>query len=169
MSDPVRAAYAAGLAMLARRELSEAQIRERLRRKGHDAGAVDEAVARLRAARAIDDRRVAVSAARTEAQIRSRGRAYVLRRLAALGIPPDLAADAVDEVFGALDESALLARALARRLRGPSATIQDAAHFRRLYQQLVRQGFPPSAVIAALKARAKAGHAIDDSGTRNED
>ena len=36
MSDPVRAAYAAGLAMLSRRELSEAQIRERLRRKGHD-------------------------------------------------------------------------------------------------------------------------------------
>jgi regulatory protein len=169
MSDPVRAAYSAGLAMLARRELSEAQIRERLRRKDHDAGVVDEAVARLRAAGAVDDRRVAVSAARTEAQVRSRGRTYVVRRLATLGIPPDVATEAVDEVFGALDESALLARALARRLRGPSATIRDSAHFRRLYQQLIRQGFSPSAVISALKARAKADEVTDDRGTRDED
>jgi regulatory protein len=169
MSDPVRAAYSAGLAMLARRELSEAQIRERLRRKDHDVGAIEEAVARLRAARAVDDRRVAVSAARTEAQVRSRGRAYVLRRLAALGIPPDLAADAVSEVFDAIDESALLGRALARRLRGPAATIHDPAHFRRLYQQLVRQGFAPHAVISALKARTKAGDLGDDPGAGNED
>jgi len=162
MGDPVRAAYSAGLAMLARRELSEADIRERLRRKDHEAGAVDEAVARLRSAGALDDRRVAMSAARTEARVRSRGRAYVLRRLAAMGISPDLARDAVDQVYGALDESALLARALARRLRGPSATIRDSAHLRRLYQQLVRQGFAPSAVITALKARAKAGHVPED-------
>jgi len=155
MSDPVRAAYSAGLALLARRELSEAQIRERLRRKDHDACAVDGALARLRSAGALDDRRVAMSAARTEAHVRSRGRGYVLRRLAAMGISPDLAAEAVDEVFGALDESALLARAISRRLRGPSAAIEGPAHFRRLYQQLVRQGFAPSAVISALKARSR--------------
>jgi hypothetical protein len=79
-----------------------------------------------------------------------------------MGISPDLARDAVDQVYGALDESALLARAIARRLRGPSATIRDSAHLRRLYQQLVRQGFAPSAVITALKARAKAGHVPED-------
>jgi len=161
MSDPVRAAYSAGLAMLARRELSEAQIRDRLRRKDHEAGAVSEAIARLRAAGAVDDRRVAFSAARTEAQIRSRGRGYVLRRLQAMGVAADTAAEAVDEVFGALDESALLSRALARRLRGPGATIRDPAHFRRLYQQLVRQGFSPSAVISVLKVRAKASDVPD--------
>jgi regulatory protein len=162
MSDPVRAAYAAGLAMLARRELSEARIRERLRRKEHGAAAIDAAVVRLREAGAVDDRRVAMSAARTETFVRSRGRGYVLRKLEALGIAPDTAAEAVDEVFSALDESALLSRALSRRLRGPSAAIRDQAHFRRLYQQLVRQGFSPSAVIAVLKARAKAGNVPDD-------
>ena len=162
MNDPVRAAYAAGLALLARRELSEAQIRERLRRKDHAAEAIDRAVARLREAGAVDDRRVATSAARTEAQIRSRGRGYVLRKLQSLGIPADTAADAVDDVFGALDESALLARALSRRLRGPSAPIRDQAHFRRLYQQLVRQGFQPSAVLAALKARSRASVVPDE-------
>jgi regulatory protein len=162
MSDPVRRAYAAGLALLARRELSEAQIRERLRRKEHAAEAIDHAIVRLRDAGAVDDRRVAVSAARTEAQVRSRGRGYVLRKLQSIGIAADTAADAVDEVFGALDEPALLARALSRRLRGPSAPIRDQAHFRRLYQQLVRQGFQPSAVLSALKARAKATDVPDE-------
>jgi regulatory protein len=162
MRDPVRAAYAAGLAMLARRELSEARLRERLRRKDHGDDAVDAAVARLREAGALDDRRVAVSAARTEAQIRSRGRSYVLRKLEALGISTEIAADAVDEVFGSLDESALLVRALSRRLRGPSPSIRDQAHFRRLYQQLIRQGFQPSAVIAALRQRARSAHVPDD-------
>jgi regulatory protein len=162
MSDPVRAAYAAGLAMLARRELSEKQLRERLRRKDHGAEAIERAVERLRETGAVDDRRVAVSAARTEAQVRSRGRGYVLRKIESIGIAPEVAAAAVDEVFGALDEQALLARALSRRLRGPSAAIRDQAHFRRLYQQLVRQGFQPSAVLSALKARAKAADAPDE-------
>jgi regulatory protein len=155
MNDPVRAAYSAGLAMLSRRELSEAQLRERLRRKGHDAGAIDAAVERLKEVRALDDRRVALAATRTEAQVRSRGRAYVLRRLQFIGIASELAEEAVNEVFGALDEDALLSRAIGRRLRGPGARIRDAAHFRRLLQQLVRQGFPASKVIPALKARAK--------------
>ncbi len=162
MSDPARSAYSAGLAMLARRELSEAQIRERLARKEFGPDAIGEAVARLREAKAIDDRRVALSLARTETQVRTRGRGYVLRRLQSIGIAQELAKEAVDEVFGALDESALLERALARRLRGPRARIQDQAQFRRLLNQLVRQGFQPSAVIAALKARSRRDAVADE-------
>jgi regulatory protein len=163
MNDSVRAAYAAGLAMLARRELSEAQVRERLARKEHDPAAIDAAVERLVAVRAIDDRRVAAAAALTAARVKSRGRARVLREVQALGIPADIADEAVNQVFGAIDESALLDRALARRLRGPAARIRDAAHFRRLLQQLVRQGFAPGAVIAALKARARRDDVPDES------
>jgi regulatory protein len=162
MSDPARAAYAAGLAMLSRRELSEAQIRERLRRKDHPPDAIDAAIGRLKDVRALDDRRVALAAARTEAQVRSRGRGYVLRRLQYIGIASDTAEEAVNEVFGALDEQALLDRAIGRRLHGPGARIRDAAHFRRLLQQLIRQGFVPSKVIAALKARAKRDDVPDE-------
>jgi regulatory protein len=161
MSDPARAAYSDGLAMLARRELSEAQLRERLARRDHAAEAVEAALVRLRETGAVDDRRVALGAARTEAQVKSRGRARVLRRLQSLGIPADVAAAAVDEVFRSLDEAALLDRALARRLRGPSAQIRDAAHFRRLHQQLIRQGFSPSAITAALRARTRHGAVPD--------
>jgi regulatory protein len=152
-SDPARAAYAAGLAMLARRELSETQIRERLARRDHPSYAIDEAVARLLAAGALDDRRVALAIARTEAHVRSRGRARVVQRIRAAGIGAEVAKQAADEVFGALDEGELLEHALSRRLRGPAGRILDASHFRRLHQQLVRQGFSPSAVTAVLRAR----------------
>jgi SOS response regulatory protein OraA/RecX len=138
------------------------QVRERLRRKEHTPEAIDGAIERLKDVRALDDRRVALSAARTEAHVRSRGRAYVLRRLQFIGIPSGIAGEAVAEVFGALDEQALLERAISRRLRGPGARIRDAAHFRRLVQQLLRQGFPASSAIAALKARAKAADVPDD-------
>ncbi len=152
MSNPT---YSAALAMLARRELSERQLRERLERREHPPTAIDEAVTRLRASGLLDDRRVARAAARVEAQVRSRGRLRVLQRLHALGIAPEVAAEAADEVFQGIDEEDLLEAAIGRRLRGASPRIRDAAHFRRLHQQLVRQGFAPSAVTRALKQRWK--------------
>ena len=163
MSDPIRSAYAAALAMLSRRELSEAQLRDRLAKKEHEADAIDAAIARLRAAGVVDDRRVALATARTEAAVRSRGRARVLLKLRAIGIPPDIADAATDEVLGSLDETAVITRAIERRLRPAGATIRDAAHFRRLLQQLIRQGFSPSLAISALKARAKRDAVPDDS------
>ena len=45
--------------MLARRELSEAQLRQRLARRQHDPDAIEEALTRLKAERSLDDERVA--------------------------------------------------------------------------------------------------------------
>ncbi len=157
----MRSAYAEGLRLLARRELSEAQVRERLARKAFEPAEVDEAVVRLERAGALDDRRVAVAAARTEALVKHRGRLRILRHLGSIGIAPAIASSAVDEVFGAIDEPALIERALARRLRGPRARIEDASHFRRLHQYLIRQGFHPAAVTALLRRRSRPGAAPD--------
>lgn len=163
MSDAARAAYAAALAMFARRELSEAQVRERLARKEHPPEAIEDAILRLRAAGVVDDRRVALAAARTEVAVRSRGRARVMLRLQAIGIPHDVAREAADEVMAGIDEAGLLDRAVARRLRG--SAIRDASHFRRLFQQLIRQGFSPAAVSKALRARGRHESAPDDETT----
>lgn len=163
MSDADRAAFTAGLNMLARRELSEAQVRERLARKEHPPESIDHAVERLRSCRALDDTRVALALARTEAQIKVRGRSRILRQLQAKGITPEAARAAVDQVFETVDEKAHLERALSRRLRGANAFVRDQAHFRRLYQQLVRQGFSSSAVVAALKAHSKRASLPDDA------
>jgi regulatory protein len=152
MADAAQRAYIAGLKMLARRELSERQLRERLARREHPPDAVDAAIARLQETRALDDARVAHALARMEVHIKRHGRMRAQRELERSGVAPSLAQHALDEVFDALDPDALLETALARRLRD-GQTIDDDATFRRLYRFLLGQGFESDRVIRALKRR----------------
>lgn len=140
--------------MLARRELSERQIRQRLARKGHDEQAVDAAVARLREERAIDDARVAEAIARTESAVKRRGRVRVRLQIERAGIAPSVAKRAVDEVFGGLDDAALVEASLAKRLRGRER-IADDREFQRLYRYLIGQGFDADQVMKALGAHRR--------------
>src|SRR5437868_4411618 len=110
--------YLAAVKMLARRELSEAQVRQRLARKEFDPDAIESAIARLRQERAIDDARVAGAIARTEISIRRRGRLRVRRQIEQAGVASATARRAVDEAFEAIDADALLEASLAKRLRG---------------------------------------------------
>ena len=146
-------AYVAGLKMLGRRELSEAQVRTRLARKEFESEDIDSAVARLRRERALDDHRTALACARTEVRIKHRGRARVLRQVESLGIARTVAREAVAEVFGELDENVLLEQALERRLRrGP---LTDLATARRVHRYLLAQGFDPARVSSAIRGRIK--------------
>jgi regulatory protein len=142
-------AYIDALKMLGRRELSEAQLRQRLARREHPPDDIDIAVARLREERAIDDLRAAEAIARTQTTIKRRGKLRVRRQIEQAGIHPATARRAVDEAFGALDPDALLEASLARRLHGRDQ-IADEAERRRLYRYLTGQGFEPDRVIEAL-------------------
>ena len=146
-------AYVDGLRMLARRELSEAQVRQRLARKEHPDDEIEAAVARLRAERAIDDERVAEAIAHTEVSIRRRGRLRVRRQIEQAGITPAIARRAIDAVYSEVDGDALLQACLARRLRG-DRPIAGQAEFQRLYRYLTTQGFEADLVLRALKARS---------------
>ena len=160
MPDDDSRAYVVGLTMLARRELSEAQVRTRLARRGYDDQDVDAAVARLKRERAIDDRRTALACARTEVRIKQRGRLRVQRQVESLGIDRRVAREAVAEVFADLDEAHLLEQALEKRLRrGP---IADAAAANRVRRYLLVQGFNPAEVSAALRKRTKHSPVTDD-------
>jgi regulatory protein len=145
-SDP---AYLDGLKMLARRELSEAQVRQRLARREHSADDIEAAVARLRDERAIDDARAAEAIARTETALRRRGKARVRMQIARAGIANAVARDAIDRVFSEVDDDALMEAALASRLRGRAA-IGDDRELARLYRHLVAQGFEPDRVRRRL-------------------
>jgi regulatory protein len=147
-------AYLDALRMLARRELSEAQIRQRLARREHDPDLIDEAAARLKEERALDDVRVAEAIARTETSVRKRGRLRVMRKIESAGISKSIAKQAVDAVYGALDADALLEAALAKRLRGRGG-ISDHHEFNRLYRYLIGQGFEPARVLATLRRKQK--------------
>jgi regulatory protein len=147
-------AYVDGLKMLARRELSEQQVRQRLARKGHDQQAIDEAVARLRDERAIDDARVAGAIARTETTTKRHGKLRVRMQIERAGIARETAKSAVDDAFETIDDDALIEASLARRLRGHE-TIQDDREFQRLYRYLSGQGFDSDRIMKALTARRR--------------
>ncbi len=151
MTPPPRA-YLTGLRLLARRELTTAQLRARLMRRGLEPDDVDAALARLRADGALDDRRAARAYASAAVRIKGRGPLRVRRELDALGLDEDTVRAAVDEAFEDADEATLLDRAIDRRLRGP---IRDQGHLRRLHQYLVRLGFGPAAALAALRRRRR--------------
>ena len=145
-------AYIDGLKMLGRRELSEKQVRQRLARKEHEPDEIEEAVTRLREERAINDVRVAEAIARTETGIRKRGKIRVRMQLERAGIAKDVAKQALDEVFGALDEEALIVGSLRKRLRGRES-IADDREFQRLFRYLIGQGFESDIVMRTLRAK----------------
>ena len=138
------------LRLLASRDISTSQLRERLLRRGLPASEIERAITRLTAAGLLDDARVAVAHARRAVQVKLRGRRRARQELHALGIDPPVANRALAAVFDEVDEGAVLERAVAGRVEGP---IRTRAEFRRLHRALLRQGFPPDEVTAALFAR----------------
>jgi regulatory protein len=145
--------YLTALKMLGRRELSEAQLRQRLLRRQHDPDAIEAALTRLKSDRSLDDERVAGAIARSETNLKKRGRYRVTRQIEAAGIAPSIAKRVVDETFAAIDGDDLLVQALGRRLRGRTS-IADDREFHRLYRYLVAQGFEPDRVLALLRSRS---------------
>jgi regulatory protein len=151
-------AYIDGLKLLARRELSREQVRQRLLRR-HAADLVDEAIARLSEEKAIDDTRVAEAIARTQTSVRGRGRQRVRMEIERAGIDKSTARRVVEEVFAGLDDDALLEAALSRlsrlsrlsqRLRSAGAMTDDR-QLARLYRRLVAEGFDADRVRASLR------------------
>lgn len=144
-------AYLTALTMLGSRELSEAQVRTRLVRRKFEADDIDEAIDRLLRDGTLNDRRVALAAARLESSIRHRGRARVLQKLRQLGIDSSTAESAVTEVFAEVDEGAILDRALERRLRGQTPKSLDEKGRARIIRGLVAQGFSIEAIVKRLR------------------
>src|SRR5262245_36621035 len=143
-------AYTTALHWLSRRELSEAQLRTRLARKFNQSE-IDDAIARLASDRTLDDKRVAVAAARREGALRNRGRRRVLQRVQQLGVSATIAKAAVDEVFADIDETAQLDRAIEKKLKGADPRELDAKVQARIIRSLVGQGFDSDRVYDRLR------------------
>ena len=154
--------YTLCLKWLGARELTEFQIRQRLRSRQVLPEMIDATVDRLRRGGALDDRRTALACARTHALVKRHGRTRIMRELEAIGIDRDLARGAVQNVFEQVDERALMERALAGRTGRRTRSLIDRSEYRRLFAYLVRQGFEPSAVHALLRARSRGAARQDD-------
>ena len=152
---PERTAYVDGLRLLARRDLSVKQLRARLLDRDHAPEDVERAVALLLENRALDDARVAAACVRTALKVKGRGRLRIRRELQEMGIDGDVANAALAEAFGDVDERALVRDAIRKKLRG--GKIVSPADYARVFQYLMRQGFSPETVTAALRSARKPG------------
>ena len=144
-------AYTVALTLLSARELSESQLRARLKRRKLDDADIDSAVGRLKADRTLSDRRVAVAIARMESSIKRRGRARIIQKIRQAGIDNQIADDAVKEVFQDVDESELLDQAFERKMRGKTVKDLDERGRARIVRAMVGQGFSFDAVMKRLK------------------
>jgi regulatory protein len=138
------------LRLLARRELSVKELRDRLVDREHPTEEIDRAIEHLLETQALDDARVARAYARTASKVKGRGRLRVMRELNAMGIAKETASEAVADVFADVDERSLIAKALQKKMRG-RPRVANAAEHARLYQYLMRQGFTPAGIVAALR------------------
>jgi regulatory protein len=153
--SPEDRCYAAALRLLGYRFRSEAELCKRLIEKGHDRGAIDDAVARLRAEGWIDDARFA----RVLADSRSRrgiGPKRVALELRRLGVEDEVAGAAVRGTDPEMAESDLAALVRKRlRILGRSQGAgwrPDESDRKKLLAYLLRQGYEYAAAVQALDA-----------------
>ncbi|HEX9365176.1 MAG TPA: RecX family transcriptional regulator [Vicinamibacterales bacterium] len=157
---PDRTAYVDALHLLGRRELSVKQLRERLLDREHDRENVERAIDLLIENKALDDARVAGAYVRTALKIKGRGRLRIQRELEVMGIPKEVAVDALADAFGDVDERTLIAKALQKKLRG-SQKIASPADYARVFQFLMRQGFSPATITAVLRRHRKGSDPLE--------
>jgi len=132
-----------------RREYTAAELRRRLRDRGYTDDATEDCIRRLTADGTLDDRRVAANHIRTARDIKSRGRLRIERELVARGIAPPLARELLGDLPSD-DDQAQIARVLARKRLPARLSIAER---RRIFQHLLRRGFPADAITNALRRR----------------
>lgn len=164
-----RTAEDEALRELARRPLTRAEIRERLGRKGIPEGEIEAALARLGAARLVDDRALAEHYLRIRAERGRLGKERLLRDLERRGIDRETAEASWSrlEEAGDVDAGAALFREVERRVGTAGGTL-DRRRYARVYNALLRAGFEPEAVEAALE-RYRSGLEGPNLAERNSD
>ena len=142
-SNEGTAAVQRGLELLSRRARTESDLRERIEER-FTPEATEAALERLRALGYVDDEAWAASFLE-RARSRERSARLLRQELRTHGVPPELAAAAIeahDDNAAALEA----ARRLSRRRRDDDPT----ARKRRLYSALARRGFSSAAIERAL-------------------
>src|SRR5262245_33348837 len=153
--DSAQAARSVALRWLAGLELSEAQVRQRLARRGYTTQAIEQAASALVEEGIIDDRRAATTIARLEATVRRHGPRRVMGRLIAMQIDRDLASEVVERLYEEGSQDTFLEEVLDRRLRGHSERLRDPGQRRKLVAFLVRRGFSASAASGLIRKRLR--------------
>jgi regulatory protein len=130
-----------------RREYTAAELRQRLIDRGYTPDTADDCVTRLTADGTLSDRRVAALHLRTSREIKGRGRLRIEREMIQRGIAPALAHELIADLPKD-DDQAQIARILLRKRLSARLSLAER---RRIFQHLLRRGFPADAISKALR------------------
>ena len=145
-----RSAYEDGLRRLARRDHSEAELRQALLRKGFAAEEVQLALDRLVRNRHLDDVAFAERFARSRLASQARGRNHVRVALASRGVEPAIADQALAEALRDVSEAEMLDQ-LAKKYWAQRKREEPRQRLRKLWNFLLRRGYPPEIVSRRLR------------------
>jgi regulatory protein len=143
---PRGSARLVALQLLGRRDYTREELRRKLHDRGFGADEIDRVLDALREQGLQDDMRAARAFVRTASHIKGRGPLRIRQELKARGVPgetiaavtSDLTPEQVREAIGQILTKKKVVHPI-----GP-------ADRRRLFQHLVRRGFPADAILKAL-------------------
>ena len=138
--------------LLAAKARSVAELRESLLQgKRSNAVVVEEVIERLREYGYLDDERFAFGYASLRVRQRPIGRARLARDLKFKQVGQEVADEALDLVYGEISEVELIDRAISKRVRLRGRP-KDRAEAKKLFDHLLRQGFPFELVSEKVRA-----------------
>jgi regulatory protein len=156
--DPEKArsrVFQRAIKLLAAKQRSVMELRERLlERRGASETVVESVISRLREYGYLDDARFAQSYASLRVQQRPVGRQRLQRDLWLKQIDKATADAALDQVFETTPEVDLLNRAIEKRIRLRGRP-KDRAEAKKLFDHLLRLGFPFELVSERVRAISK--------------
>ncbi|MBI4500111.1 MAG: regulatory protein RecX [Gemmatimonadetes bacterium] len=142
----VEGARRVALRLLASRPRAVQDLKRRLRERGHDPSAIDEATGRLEAAGLLDDVHFAQHFVRVRAS-RGHGPSRLIHDLLSLGVERRVAECAVNDVSAAEGvDAAAMARAIAEKRAAQLKGLPVPKGRRRLLIYLARRGFRGRAI-----------------------
>lgn len=125
------------LNMLAMRDHSSTELREKLLRRDIDPAAVDRLITKLERSNLLDDTQFARRFAKAQRESRKLSRSALRRQLVKKGIDEETIAGVVEEVDGEEDLAREVAEKKARSTRGLAHEVRE----RRILGMLARRGF----------------------------
>lgn len=137
---------------LSSRTRTEAEVRSHLVKKGFDASAIDEAAERLVEEGLIGDEAVAARWAEQLAADVRIGPLKALRKMMQRGVPPALAARALDEAWKQRDDTSIACRLADEATMGSEEAPKERAA--RVARLLAGKGFTPEDIAKCLRRLA---------------
>jgi regulatory protein len=151
------------LRVLGGRAHSTGELREKLQRRAERAGDVDDILSRLKDHGYLNDRQYAEGFASARLSNDKFGKTRVIRDLRQRRIAPALAETTVRQVYGDVDEQALIEEWIRRKYRAAprEGLFQDRKDLAAAYGRLLRAGFRSEEILRTLKRFARDPELLD--------